>query len=302
MVKRGSGTSGAQNHRFGGDWTTKKLEILRRYLAAYTTVLKDQPFTTGYIDAFAGTGYRTMRQAESDGGLFFPELAEEAPQRLLEGSARMALQVEPRFDKYVFIEKDPTRCNQLEHLRDDFPDLTKDVQIERGEANEVIQKLCRKNWRRHRAVLFLDPYGMEVEWATIEKVAHTGAIDLWYLFPLGIGVNRLLTRSGEIPVSWRNRLNLILGTDDWYQAFYKPDEMIPLFDYQPRVVKAGIGTIERYFIDRLKSVFPAVAPNPKVLRNSTGCPLYLFCFAASSPNPRAQEIALKIANHILKSD
>ena len=26
---------------FGGDWTSKKLEILRRYLDAYTTALKD---------------------------------------------------------------------------------------------------------------------------------------------------------------------------------------------------------------------------------------------------------------------
>ena len=46
---------------FGGDWTIDKLEILRRYLDAYTTALKEQPskerpFNLIYVDAFAGAG------------------------------------------------------------------------------------------------------------------------------------------------------------------------------------------------------------------------------------------------------
>jgi three-Cys-motif partner protein len=48
-------------HRFGGDWTTEKLTILGGYLSAYTTALKKQKFKTGYIDAFAGTGYPIVR-------------------------------------------------------------------------------------------------------------------------------------------------------------------------------------------------------------------------------------------------
>ncbi len=34
----------------------EKLRILERYLDAYTTALKNQPFKLMYIDAFAGTG------------------------------------------------------------------------------------------------------------------------------------------------------------------------------------------------------------------------------------------------------
>ncbi|HSN87955.1 MAG TPA: three-Cys-motif partner protein TcmP, partial [Thermoanaerobaculia bacterium] len=74
-------------HRFGGDWTATKLEILRRYLEAYTTALKNQPFRTAYIDAFAGTGYRVLKHADPETSLLFSDLAEEAPQKLLEGSA-----------------------------------------------------------------------------------------------------------------------------------------------------------------------------------------------------------------------
>lgn len=52
------------HHAFGGDWTDTKLAVLRNYLSAYTTALKDKPrpnfrFQKVYIDAFAGTGYRT---------------------------------------------------------------------------------------------------------------------------------------------------------------------------------------------------------------------------------------------------
>ncbi|HSG39510.1 MAG TPA: three-Cys-motif partner protein TcmP [Thermoanaerobaculia bacterium] len=303
MKGRKSGTSELQSHRFGGDWTEKKLEILRRYLEAYAAVLKKKSFKTAYIDAFAGTGYRSAKQSDEEGSLLFPDLAEETAQGLLDGSARMALGVEPRFDKYIFIERDQGRCLQLETLKQEFPHLAEAIDTQPSEANRAIQRLCRKNWTAHRAVLFLDPYGMQVEWTTIEKVAQTGAIDLWLLVPLGIGVNRLLPRSGEIPEGWRNRLNLFLGSDDWYQAFYKVEKTPTLFgDEKTTVVKAGVEVIGRYVVDRLRSVFPGVAPNPKVLMNSTGCPLYLFCFAVSSPSPQARRIALRIADHILKGD
>lgn len=289
-------------HRFGGDWTAKKLEILKRYLGAYTTALKKQPFKTAYIDAFAGTGYRVLGKADEE-NLLFPDLAEEAPQELLEGSARLALEIEPSFDGYIFIEKDRDRCKQLEELKGEFPHLASNIKIRQGEANKILQDLCDKNWTKRRAVLFLDPYGMQVEWTTIEKVAKTGAIDLWLLFPLGVGLNRLLPRSGEIPEGWRNRLDRFLGSDDWYQAFYQVDTTTNLFgEEETTVVKAGVETIGKYFIDRLKGIFPGVASKPKILMNSTNCPLYLFCFAVSNPNPRAQRIALDIANHILKSD
>lgn len=293
---------GTGGHRFGGEWTSQKLEILCRYLEAYTTALKNQPFTTAYIDAFAGTGYRTLKRAdETEKGLLFPDLAGEEPQALLEGSARLALKVEPRFDRYVFIEKDPQHLRELAALREEFTDLADRIVIRPGDANTIVQDLCEKNWTQHRAVLFLDPYGMEVNWSTIEKVAATGAIDLWILLPLGIGVNRLLPRSGQIPESWRSRLNLFLGVDDWYETFYHEETTTNLFGGEETTrVKAGLETIGDFLVQRLKTVFPGVAPRPKVLMNSANCPLYLFCFAVSSPNRRAREIALRIANHLLR--
>jgi hypothetical protein len=96
---------------------------------------------------------------------------------------------------------------------------------------------------------------------------------------------------------------MLLGTEDWYQAFYRAESSTNLFgEEETTLVKAGAEAIGEYFVARLKTLFPGVAPKPKVLMNSTNCPLYLFCFAVSSPSPRARVIALDIANHILKSD
>ena len=123
--------------------------------------------------------------------------------------------------------------------------------------------MCEKDWSGHRAVLFLDPYGMEVEWKTIEAIAATKAIDLWLLFPLGIGVNRLLTRSGEIPEQWRKKLNLLLGTNEWYQEFYKVRTTPALFDDDTtHIVKAKMETIGRYFNNRLKEVRNCILDKP----------------------------------------
>lgn len=307
MSPRRPTNKSGKGHQFGGTWTTAKLELIARYLGSYTTALKDKPsqqhpFKKGYIDAFAGTGYREARREDTDDKssqvLLLPELAEQEPQDLLDGSARLALKTEPRFDSYVFIERNAARSAELESLKSEFPDLASRIQIRQGDANVEIQKLCKKDWSSHRAVLFLDPYGMQVEWTTIEAVAGTKAIDLWILFPLGIGVNRLLIKSGDIPESWRKRLDLLLGTKNWYDEFYRVEGEPTLFGEADRVVKATTETIGRYFNLRLKSIFAGVADQPKVLRNSANCPLYLLCFAVGSQ--KGAPIALRIANHLLK--
>jgi three-Cys-motif partner protein len=278
------------------------LEIVAKYLSAYTTALKKSNFQKLYVDAFAGTGYREPHH-DADGTFpaltLFPDLAEAEPQSLLEGSARRALATNPRFDRYVFIERDPGRCAQLQNLRTEFPQLADAIEIRQGESNAEIQSLSSEGWRTRRGVVFLDPYGMQVEWTTIEAIARTQAIDLWILFPLGMGVNRLLGRSGQIPEPWRRRLDLILGTEDWYEEFYRVETAPTLFGGdEERVVKTSMDTIGKYFLRRLESVFVGVASQPAVLRNSRNAPLYLLCFAVG--NPKGRDIALRIAAHLLK--
>jgi three-Cys-motif partner protein len=282
---------------FGGDWTEEKLRRLQKYLKADNVALKNQPFTREYIDAFAGTGYREVKQPDSLASLLLPELVEEDCQDFLDGSASIALKVEPPFHKFTFIERKASKFDELCKLKDRHPD--REIVTLRGDANEHIRELCRGSWDYRRAVLFLDPFGMQVTWETIKAVASTRAIDMWLLFPLGVAVSRLLKKDGDIEESLRRSLDVLFGESSWFDAFYKIETAENLFRQQQQsVYKVDFRSMERYFIDRLRSIFPGVAENPLQLLNSRNVPLYLLCFAAG--NAKGAPIAVGIAQNVLK--
>src|SRR3972149_1676398 len=74
-----------------GKWSLEKLELLRKYLAAYLKILTNQSWCRGYefIDAFAGTGKPKSRDE----------------QRYVDGSPRIALSLSPPFSQYHFVEQ-----------------------------------------------------------------------------------------------------------------------------------------------------------------------------------------------------
>lgn len=288
--------------QFGGDWTAEKLERLRKYLVAYQQALKNQPFTLYYVDAFAGTGYNAPKSGPDDTSPLFDDLVGPDARKFADGSARIALQIPSPFDHYIFVERDPDRHSELARLKSEFPSLANRITAVREEANSYLTAFCGSiDWLKanRRAVVFLDPFGMQVAWDTIQAIATTQAIDLWLLFPLGIGVNRMLVRHGQIPPGWRRRLDLMFGDPGWFEAFYETRQTSDLFasSSEISVKRTDYEGIASYFVKRLKTVFPHVADNPLPLFNAANCPLYLLCFAAA--NPRGGPIAKRIAEHIL---
>ncbi len=292
-------------HQFGGRWTEEKLERLRKYLVAYRTIFKSNErasnFRTTFVDAFAGTGSFTMTKDASDASVTSTaDVYDEEAQSFQKGSAQIAIEVEPSFDQYLFVEKKTAYIQELEKLRSQFPNKADQINIVPGDANVVLKDWCqRTDWRTNRAVIFLDPYGMAVEWSTIEAIADTRAVDLWLLFPLGQAVNRLLTRSGLPSGAWAERLTRFFGTEEWKEAFYRPRQQLSLFDTEETLEKGvNLEGIGQYFVDRLSTIFVQVAENPLPLRNSRNVPIYLLCFAAA--NPKGAPTAVKIAQHILR--
>ncbi len=282
---------------FGGSWTLMKLEKLKKYLGAYTTIMSRTRYRFGYIDAFAGTGY--IKNSPDD-SLLFPDILSGDGMEYRSGSARIALDVSPGFQKFIFIEKSIERCGELERLKQEYPEKQEKIEIVHSDCNAYLLDRCHNyNWKENRAVLFLDPFGMQVGWETIEAIASTRAIDLWYLFPIGMGVNRLLSKDGKISDAFIGRLDWIFGTHEWKDFFYRIDTEAGLFGEETVMYKDASFTRIKDFIDgRLHRVFPEVAKNPLLLRNAKNSPLFLFCFAAG--NPRGAELAVKIAQDILK--
>ncbi|MGC9093199.1 MAG: three-Cys-motif partner protein TcmP [Bacteroidota bacterium] len=293
-----------KKNSFGGDWTEEKLEALKKYLNAYLTIMKGNEkaryYKIIYIDAFAGPGYRAVDTEEKG---YLAVFFEEETRKFLDGSPRIALQsmynkTGETFDEFIFIELDKGKCEELENLKKEFSHIKDRTKIVNEDANSYLQKLCRiTDWSKKRALVFLDPYGMQVEWKTLEMIAKTKAIDCWILFPLGVAVNRLLKRDGNIDNKRRERLNKLFGTEEWYNEFYKVSKKETLFGPETNVEKVPITKIGNYFCKRLKEIFYAVS-EPRALYNSKRNPIYLLIFACA--NEKASKTALKIANDILK--
>ena len=287
-------------HEFGGPWTEEKLNRLRKYLPAYTTIfaqnIRARYFSTHYVDAFAGSGSRSTAM---DGGSTTLDLFDEIDARNIEafygGSARIALEVEPPFDHYLFIEADPAFVEELEGLRAAYPARAQQINVVHGDANSSLQDWCRRlDWRRNRAVVFLDPYGMAVNWQTIETLGNTGGVDLWVLLPIGQAINRMLTRQGLPRPAWADTLTVFFGTESWKESFYRPRLQASLFDEEEGLEKqANFESIGVFFAERLRTVFRYVSENSLMLMNSRNVPIFGLYFAASNPN------AVKIASDIL---
>lgn len=180
-------------NRFGRVWTDEKLGTLKNYLEAYRTIFtansSARHFETIYVDAFAGTGSRASR--EDIDSEVIP--SDKDSQSYRQGSVSIALELDSPFHQYFLIDKNPDHAQELNRLAENYPE--RKITIAPGDANDVLRSWCADfDARKSRAVVFLDPYGMQVEWPTIEAIASTQAVDMWLLFPLGQAVNRLLTK------------------------------------------------------------------------------------------------------------
>ncbi len=103
-------------HSFGGSWTEDKLKRIDDYLDAYMTIfagnLKASKLNTNYVDAFAGTGFRSSPVTEdhAEGSLFEDVLKDPEADSLKKGSAYVALKTDPPFGRYIFIDRNPNHA------------------------------------------------------------------------------------------------------------------------------------------------------------------------------------------------
>lgn len=271
--------------KFGGEWTAKKIEILVEYAKAYLVIMNKNPYwKLLYFDGFAGSG---MIQNK-----FGINKTIGAAKRIVEIDEPIS------FDYYYFVEKDLKNAKELsKHTKEIFPD--KNIHIKVEDCNKELKKLAQNlkvNEKKYRALIYIDPCGMELEWSAIEALKET-KIDIWILVPTGMGVNRLLKKDGNISESWLKRLSIFLGlsTKQISKYFYKDKKELTLFGeitHQEKETNAIEKSAELYK-ERLEEVFNYVT-NPFILKNSKGTIMYHFFMASNN------KTALKISNNIIK--
>jgi three-Cys-motif partner protein len=281
-------------NKFGGAHTEDKLKKLEAYLTSFTTALKKQQFQLVYFDAFAGT-------PERDVGGDTPLFPVEDVSRFLDGSAKRALRFGIKFDRYIFVEARKANARELEDLRAKLPALSDRIDVRCGDANDEIEKFC-SNWpRNQRAVVFLDPFGNQVCWESLVSIAATNFIDLWYLFPAGLGVHRQISKDGSHE-GREASLDRILGAADWRERFVASSVSNDLFgSATARTKVATPESVTLYMIERMKTIFKGGVLDEWLPLGSNGRHSYSLLFACANPDPRAHELALRLARGVLRS-
>ncbi len=273
-------------HNFGGIWTVDKLGTLQKYLRFFTKALQNEPFKLFYIDAFAGSGECTVLV--------------HGEEKTIIGSAKLAIDIKPNFDKLFFIEKSSKRYSELNTLKKNYPD--RDIHLFNNDANEILPTIIDSYDRvKFRGVVFLDPYGMNTKWGVLEAIANTESLDLWYLFPLEGFFRQATIDLANMDSSKRNALTRLLGTDQWETDIYNETRQIDMFD-GPSPIRRNTDPIglAQYAKKRLETVFPNVT-DPLFLPFNNNKKKFALFFAASNPNPKAFGLAMRGANYILKA-
>lgn len=284
----------AKQSRFAGRHTIEKLEAIGGYLNAYRKVMKSTSFTTIFFDAFAGTGDLPV---DLDEGGLFQEVTDK--DEILEGSARRALQVVPSFHRYVFVEKMKGKAGELHRLKSEYPSIADRIEVNHGDANDELIKFCRTtDWRKSRAVVFLDPFGNQVLWDTLATVAKC-PIDLWYLFPSHLGVNRQIANSGVVEDAKAQSLDRVFGTQNWRERFLVKEKNMDLFGETDAARKeANADIVTRFMIERMRTVFGGVLDEWLPL-GKNGAHWFSLIFAWGNKSPGPGKIASRIAKHLM---
>jgi len=288
--------AGATSHEFGGQHTDLKLSVVEDYLHAYTKALRGKFSKLWYVDAFAGTGSRTVRTVLDGSDLLELPPIEQIDVR--RGSAQIALDTRPAFDFVVFIEQNPRYVSELNDLTARY--LQRCTNVISEDANTALKSLVKTNsWDDKRAVVFLDPYGMEVEWSTLQALASTRAIDVWFLFPLA-GLFRQATRKlTDIDQTKRAALIRMFGDDAWERELYPESKIDDLFGgAQERRRLADVRGLENYARARLKTIFGEVFL-PLPLPIESGPQRFSLFLCVSNTEPTAIGLASRIAKNLL---
>lgn len=263
-------------------WSREKLDILGRYLHAYSVIMRKQKQTWlqsySYIDAFAGYG----------------EYEDKDLKEYVCGSPLVALGCEPPFDDYWFVESTKSRLEGLRsRVKSEF--ATRSVNYRHGDANvvlagEVSHRITLQS--RQRGFVFLDPYGLDVHFDTIRSLSKSRAFDIFINFS-AMGITRNLLREEAPDAQTLQKIGRVMGDSKWAEEQYVTQCDLFGEDRTSRPALTLKHVTEEY-ARRIGLLFDYVS-RPVLMCNSIGTPIYALFLASHN------QTAVRITNQILKS-
>ena len=251
-----------------GIWSEVKLAIIKKYAAAYTTIMEAQRrerfsrMRWLYIDGYAGSGHHISKTRKE----------------MVEGSPLIALNTNPPFHEYHFIDSDTGKAAELRKEAGD----RKDVFIYEEDCNEVLltKVFPRADYGQYkRALCLVDPYNINLTWEVIEAAGKAQSIEIFVNFMI-MDINRnALRRNPSKSVKTKvEQMTRLWGDDSWLDAGY--DQVPTLFD-EDRPVKVSNERFAEAFRQRLikKAGFKCV-PKPMPMKTKTNAVIYYLFFAS----------------------
>jgi three-Cys-motif partner protein len=252
--------------RYWGFWTRGKLDLLRRYLNAFTTASKTKAKERIYLDLFGGQPENRERITDAD----------------LDGSARIALATrDPQFTRLRIFELEPYARRLQAALLADYPG--RDIQVISGDCNHSITRsLASLRWYNWAPTFaFVDPNGPDIHWSTLEALARFKSprsktkVEIWMLLAAGLFIRSLPT-TGAVRERPRRKLTAMYGTGQW--------EAI----YEARVAgHLSAGEAREEYVNlmrwRLQHVLGYRRTHPLEVFNEQGSSMYHMIFATDSP-------------------
>lgn len=261
-----------------GYWSEIKLEIVRKYAAAYSTILSKKNFIKGhlYIDAFAGAGSH-LSKATGDA---------------VAGSPVNAMGIRPPFSELHFIDLDGTRTTELKRLAANDSRVT----VYQGDCNDVLLKdvFPRCSYADYRrALCLLDPYRLNVDWTVLQTAGVMKSIEIFYNFMIMDANMNVLMRNPEKALpDQAARMDAVWGDGSWRAAAYRIRQDL----FGDVTEKVSNEEIAEAFRRRLQGVAGfAYVPAPLPMRNSKGAVVYYLYFA--SPDKTGGKIVTDIFDH-----
>ena len=246
---------------WGGSWTEQKLQAFEKYVNAYLTIMLNQrrkfngwPQTIIYIDGFAGCGDRFFTKDQDT--LSFSELnIDESEIKVYKGSAERVVKLDKKFDEYYFIDTDENALNKLKtKIEPHFDEKSKYVFWQK-DINAALIEFSNYLDNSKVALILLDPFGMQLNWESIEKLKNK-RVDVWILLPSGVIINRLLDRQGNLKNI--NKLESFFGitSDEIQKEFYESKKENTLFGEREinHKINDPIEKIAELYIKRLKTI------------------------------------------------
>jgi three-Cys-motif partner protein len=252
-----------------GPWSEIKIEIIRKYAAAYTQILSSNKLIKGfiYIDAFAGAGTHIKKGTGEE----------------VLGTPRVALDIMPAFHEYHFIDLHAGKTALLQQLAKD----RNDVFVYNENCNMALPERVypRAKYADYkRALCILDPYGLHLDWRLMCDAGQMKSFDIFINFPImDINMNLGKGDKSRILASDIGRMNAFWGDNSWEEHLHQKHVQPDLFGNE-RHFPEKKDVIVNAFKERLRDVAGfAHVPEPIPMRNKNNAIVYWLFFASQKP-------------------